>query len=184
MKKLALALMAISAALFGFGMVAEAQTTGPYGGGTGTITFTPPNPGPGQTVTITITGCTPGERLTITINGVTVGTATCIASSNLSTGAVVGLLMPQQTGTGQATITFTTPTAPGTYTIAATGDQGYSRSVILVIPAQAVPPAGALPATGSGGINTMMLAAAGLFAVGFGLLGVTLIRRRQTLSPA
>lgn len=189
MKKLALALMAISAALFSFGMVAEAQTRGPYGSGSGTITFTPPNPGPGQTVTITITGCTPGEVLTITItiNGTptVIGTATCVAGSSLTTGAVVGLLMPQQTGTGQATFQYTVPTAPGTYTITATGTQGYSRSVTLVIAAPAAPPAaGGLPSTGSSGINSTMTAAAALFAVGLGLFGVTMIRRRQTPTPA
>lgn len=180
MKKLALVLMAVSATLFGFGMVAEAQ----YGTATGTFTVTPPNPGAGTTVTFTVTGCTPGETLTFTLNNVVLGTAVCQAPARLTTGAIVGLLLPQQAGTGSATFTTTVPTTPGTYTYTVTGNQGFSRSTVVTVAAAATPPAGGLPATGSGGINQTMMAAAGLFAVGLGLFAVTLIRRRQSPSLA
>jgi len=182
MKRLALALMAVSALVLGFGMVAEAQS-GPYGGGTGTITFTPPNPGPGQTVTLTITGCTPGETVTIALNDVTIGTVVCLSATTALGGTVVGLLLPRQVNAGQATFTTTTPTEPGTYVYTVTGSQGYSRSATLVITAPVTPPAG-LPATGSSGISNTMMIALGLFVVGLGLFAVAVVRRRDTPSLA
>lgn len=181
-KKLALALMAMSALVFGFGMVAEAQV-GPYGGGSATITFAPANPGPGQTITITITGCTPGETLTLKLNGVTIATLVCVPASTALGGSVTGLLMPQQTGTGQATTTITTPTEPGTYTYTVSGSQGYVASATLVIAAPIAPPGG-LPATGSGGASHTTLIALGLLVVGLGLFVVAQARRRRTPSVA
>ena len=179
MKKFVLALAAVSSVLFGFGLVAQAQ----YGSGSEAVSFEPTSPAPGTTVTITITDCTPGEVLTVAINGTTVGTATCVAAGNLNAGSVVGLLLPRQVSTGQATLQFVAPSAPGTYTVTVTGTQGYSRTITLVVAAETAPPAGGLPATGSGGLDTTTGIALGFVVVGLGLFVVAQVRRRQQASP-
>jgi hypothetical protein len=107
---------------------------------------------------VTVTGCTAGEVLTVTFNGAT-STATCVASAG-------------------TTIVLTAPTAAGTYPGTIVGSQGFSQPFQVVVVAAASPPGG-LPATGSGGVNSTMTVAAGLFAIGLGLFGVTQLRRRQ-----
>ena len=106
--------------------VAEAQTA--YGGGTGSITFTPPNPGPGQTITITITGCTPGETLTITLNGTPIGTVAVRRLQHVDAG--IGRrfgLVPNRPAPARPRSPSPRPRQPGTYTVAVTGSQGFSR---------------------------------------------------------
>lgn len=152
MKKFALALMTTAVAVFGFGAVAQAQ----YGTAPG-VEVSPATAPPGGTVTVSVTGCTDGEVLTVTFNGAT-STATCVASA--------------------ATIVLTAPTTPGTFSGTITGSQGFSQPFQVVVAAAAVPPGG-LPATGSGGVNSMMTIAGGLFAVGLGLFAVTQFRRRH-----
>jgi LPXTG-motif cell wall-anchored protein len=174
MKKFALALMAASALVFGFGAVAQAQY------GSASATFNVSSATPGQSITVTITGCTPGETLTITVNGVAV-TATCSASA-LTQGSVLGLGLVQQTATS-ATATITAPTTPGTYPVVITGSRGFSFTTSLTVVAATTPPVttpgGGLPATGSSGISTTTGIAIGLLVVGAGLFVVAQVRRRQ-----
>jgi hypothetical protein len=78
---------------------------------------------------------------------------------------------------GNATASVTAPSAPGTYPGTATcGALVASFAVVVAAP---VTPPGGLPATGSGGIDSTMTVALGLLAVGLGLFGVTLVRRRR-----
>jgi hypothetical protein len=72
MKKLALGLIALSAVVFGFGNVAEAQ----YNTVDGTATVTPTTTAPGGTVTVVMSGCTPGETVTFVLGSATTS-ATC-----------------------------------------------------------------------------------------------------------
>jgi hypothetical protein len=176
MKRLAFALMACAALVFGFGAVAQAQY------GSASATFDVPSATPGQPVTITITGCTPGETLTVAVDGVVVGTATCTAGAALSTGSVLGIGLVQQ-ATGSATLTFEAPTTSGTYSVVITGSQGFNFTTEITVTSQATPPAttpaSGLPATGADGIGTTTGIAIGLFAVGAALFLVAQVRRRQ-----
>lgn len=158
MKKFALALMTTAVAVFGFGAAAQAQY-----GSTPAVEVSPPTVVPGGDVTVSVTGCTSGEILTVTFNGDTT-TDTCVASSS-------------------ATIVITAPSGPGTYGGTVVGSQGFSQTFQVVVVAAASPPGGGLPATGSG-INSTMTVAAGLFAMGLGLFGVTQFRRRQSAVAA
>ena len=153
MKKFALALLAASAAILGFGMVAEAQ----YGATPG-VSVSPATVVSGGTVSITATGCAPSEVITFTITGGDSATATCVD--------------------GTATAQLSVPTTAGTYPGTAVGSLGFNQAFSVVVTAAAVPPGG-LPTTGSGGISTTTSIAVGLLAVGLGLFGVAQIRRRQ-----
>ena len=99
MKKLALALFAASALLFGVGTVASAQSYSP------TLTLSPSPPALGAPFQVTFTNCTIGETVTFTQPQSTPSTVvvTCAAVSGAATGP----------GLGQATASFTAaPTAP------------------------------------------------------------------------
>jgi uncharacterized membrane protein YtjA (UPF0391 family) len=174
MKKIALAMIAAAAAVFGFGVVAEAQT-GPYGG-TGTATVSSPVVVPGGTVTITVTGCTPGEIVTFRL-GPASATAPCTVSISLGS-VVIGALVAQTPGTGTATATLPVPTTPGNYTGTATAPSGFSASFAVAVQVTS-PPATGLPATGSGGIDTTTGIALGLFVVGLGLFAASQVRLRR-----
>ena len=195
MRKFALALMAASAAVFGFGMVAQAQT------GYDPVT-TVVEPTPGGSYTVTYQNCVAGDTITFTQAQSTPvsGTAPCTAISGALTGSVVGLLLPQQTALGNATFTFTAaPTAPGTYSGTAVGLESPSQSFSFTLPGQAATtttpvapttappvttPGTGLPATGSDGIGTTTGIALGLLVVGFGLFVVAQVRRRQVPNVA
>lgn len=214
MKKLALALMAASAAVFGFGMVAQAQT-----GYSPSVALTPAAPTAGGGYTAVYRNCTAGDTITFTQaqSTPTSGTAPCIAISVPAlTGSVVGLLRPQQAPLGNATFAFAAaPTAPGTYNGTAVGEDSPSQAFGFTIPGQATttavattappttppptanaaspttatPPAltvpgSGLPATGSDGIGTTTGIALGLLVVGLGLFVVAQVRRRQSPSAA
>ena len=197
MKKLAFALLAASALLFGVGLVAQAYA--PPGGA---IT-TPANPGPGQPFTTTV-NCTAGAGdVTFSFTGNIAATLTVACTPGSGTASVMGFLT--QTPTGTATATFTAPTAPGTYSGTATqGGQQVGAFTIVIAQAAtttvpvttAAPgattvapavttisptvPGGGLPATGSGGMGTMTGIAIGLLVVGAGLFIVAQVRRRET----
>ena len=179
MKKLALALMAASAAIFGFGMVAEAQTyttsvsVGPRDAAGGAVHGHLRQLRAGETITFSQPQSTPE-----TTTGVCVGSVTL-------TGSVVGLLLPAQAASGTATGSFTTaPTAPGTYTVTGTGTTSPARTTTFTIAGStttvpATVPGGGLPATGSDGTGTTTGIAIGLLVVGLGLFAVAQVRRRQ-----
>jgi uncharacterized membrane protein YtjA (UPF0391 family) len=197
MKKLALALIAASAAVFGFGLVAQAQGYTPTIPPIGPVT-------PGGSYTVTVNNCVPGEQVTFTQlqSTPTVIVATCSGALPTLTGSVIGLLLPQQGALPTASATFTAaPTAPGTYNGTAVGAQSGSTPFSFTIPGQTattVPPpttaapvpttqpalVGGLPATGSGGISTTTGIAVGLLVVGLGLFVVAQVRRRQEPNPA
>jgi hypothetical protein len=164
MKKLALVVLSVGAAVFGLGMVAEAQNA-PYGGSTDTITLTPPTATPGSSVTVEVTGCTSGEGVDLAIDNVDAVSASCA-------------------GSGSAAGVIKAPTAAGTYTVTGSGSEGFSASSALVVTAAATPAAGGLPATGSDGISTTVALAAGLLAVGVALFVVAQLRRRRNVSVA
>jgi hypothetical protein len=176
MKKLALAIMSAAIAILGFGVVAEAQ----YGARDG-VTVSPSTVPASGNVTLTINGCTPGEVLTVTLEGNVVGTATCNAGATLGSFVTAGLL--SQAGSGSATITFQAPAAAGTYNGTVVGNLDYNQAFQIVVIAASTPPGG-LPATGSGGIDSTLAVALGLFAVGLGLFGVAQFRRRQSATLA
>lgn len=169
MKKFALAMMAASALVFGFGAAAQAQY------GTRSVVPSTATPTTGQQMTVTITGCAPGETLTVTLNGGVVATVTC--------GTVAS---------------FAAPATAGTYSGVVTGNRGFAGSFSIVasnptatslpdtgspVPATVAPPAtvpgGGLPATGSSGTSSMTTMAIGLMVVGLGLFAVAQVRRRQ-----
>lgn len=159
MKKFALALIASVLVLFGFAAPAGAQTS-PYGGSSVTATVSPASSRPGGPVTITVSACAANSPVIIVFNG-----ATSTVTANAA---------------GGATATVTAPSAAGTYPGTATcGTLVASFSVVVTA---AVTPPGGLPATGSGGIDSTMTVALGLLAVGLGLFGVTMVRRRQTVT--
>lgn len=159
MKKLAFAVMAAAMVMFGLAAPAGAQTD-PYGSDGTVVTVTPPSSPAGGTITVEVTGCEPGSSVVVAFDGSTT-TVTVDAS-------------------GSAVITLTAPTTAGTYPGTATcGTEVASFSAVVTAP---VTPLGGLPATGSGGVSTTTGIALGLLAVGFGLFGVTQIRRRQTVN--
>ncbi len=193
MKKLALALMAASAAVFGFGMVASAQTQ--YGQAIGVT----PNPVvPGGAYTVTYANCVVGDIITFTQaqSTPTSVTGTCTAAAPTLTGSVVGLLLPAQQAAGTATGTFTNaPTAPGTYNGTGIGPlspsipfqftlAGQVATTVAPTTVPATVPSSGLPGTGAGGLGTTTGIAIGLLAVGLCLFVVTQVRRRQQPSPA
>ncbi len=196
MRKLALALMATSALVFGLGTVANAQSY------SRTVSVSPSTPTAGGPYSSTYTNCTAGETITFSQPQSTPATltATCVATSADSiTGTVVGLLFPQQTaGLGNATVTFSAaPTAAGTYTVTASGPTSPVQTAVFTIAAQAATttvapavtpapttPGSGLPATGSSGISTTTGIAIGLLVVGAGLFIVAQVRRRTPATTA
>ncbi len=197
MKKIALGIMALAAGVFGFGVVAQAQYTpgGEVVGG-GTVS-------PGAPFTVVFENCPVGVMITISQAQSTPPSLTveCLpVTSPALTGSIVGLLLPQQTGLGTATATFTSgPTTPGDYVVTASGP-GYSASLAITVPGQvgttttvaapgttATPggtPGGVIPSTGGDGMGTTATIALSLFVVGAGLLIVATVRRRQPHATA
>jgi len=127
MKKIALALMAASAAMFGFGMVASAQTG--YGEAMAITSGAPTN---GNAYTVRYTNCIVGDTINFAQPQSTPasGTAPCVGVGGVSLGSVVGLILPQQAALGTATFTFANaPTPAGTYN--GTGTSQLQRSPTL-----------------------------------------------------
>jgi alkaline phosphatase len=171
MKKFALALMAASAAVLGFGIVADAYPISPE-----PLTVDNATPGVGEEITVTA-NCASGETVTFETQGDS-ATATCSAGAG---GA--SLLMAIATS-GTASAKLTMPSEAGTYTISVTGSEsGDLGSLTVVVVAQTTPattvPTGGLPATGSDGIGFTTGVALGLLVVGLGLFAAATVRRRQ-----
>ena len=176
MKKLALAMIAASAMLFGFGAVASAQL-----GYTPSLTIGTPSPG--GPFAATYTNCVNGETITFTQPQSTPASISVVCAGN------------------SATANFTAaPTATGTFVITASGTisgvltqsfsiAGTTPSTLPATggtdggagggPGPVVPPGTGLPATGSNGIGSVTTIALGLLTVGFGLFVVAQLRRRQ-----
>ena len=128
MKKIAVALMTVSAVVLGFGAAANASPSG-YPPEKVTVTVSSSNPAAGSTITATITGCVEGEN------------ADFVLGSSTASGVTSG---------GSASGTLTVPTAAGTYTGTASCASGASASFSITVSA----PSGGLPATGSSGISS------------------------------
>jgi LPXTG-motif cell wall-anchored protein len=128
-----------------------------------------PNPAqPGATIVVTFTGCSAGETVQITLGNVSV-TVTCSGPSGT-------LRMPMAAAAPAASTSLTAPTAPGRYTITATGlSSGATASGTLTV---AVPSAGRLPTTGSDSSSTVQVATLAVM-VGSGLLLVGFQHRRR-----
>ena len=160
MKKFALALMAISASIFGLSAVANAYPPAPNANVVSGIVD--------GKFTVEV-GCEPvGDNVVFTFNGVEI-TAVCTGT------AAPASFLTAAPAAGSASATFTAPTAPGTYTGTYTGAATGTWTIVI---AGSVTPGGGLPATGSNGTSTMTIIAFGLFAVGAGLFGVSQVRRR------
>ena len=151
MKKIAIAAMAVSATIFGFGTAANAA----YPPTDITVTVSSQTPAPGSTITVTSEGCEEGEDVDFVLGG------------SSSTGTTTG---------GSASGQVTVSTTPGTYTGTATCASGASANFTVNVAA----PAGGLPATGSSGISSTVAISGMLLLVGAGLLTVSQIRRRQS----
>jgi len=168
MKKFALALMAAAAAVFGAGMVANAYPPIPD-----SVTVSQSTVEPGGTFEVTAP-CVVPEEVTFTFEGLPLDVR--------CTSAVVQpgfMLLQQSSPDGAATATLTAPTAAGTYTVTVTGSTSGSIGTATITVQAATDPGGGLPATGSDGISTTTMIAAGLLVVGLGLFGVATMRRRQ-----
>jgi LPXTG-motif cell wall-anchored protein len=153
-KKVALSIVALAAVLFG--LVAPAAASPQYPPSGLEVTVTDPTPSPGGTFSVTATGCAEGDTVTFSFNGET------------QTAVVSG---------GSATVSFTAPTTPGSYTGTVTCS-GVAGDFGIVVPSSG----GTLPATGSDGIAGTTVIAIGLLGVGLGLFAVATFRRRQTTS--
>jgi len=179
MKKFALALMAASALVFGFGAVAQAQYDAD------SVVPSDSTPTPGQQITLTVAGCAPGEIITFTINGSVVATATCVVAARATENDETSAALVIRTA---AVASFAAPLTPGAYTVLATGNRGFVASVAILVSGPTATsvvtvPGGGLPPTGSSGTDSMTSMAIGLLVVGLGLFVVAQVRRRQP-SPA
>jgi LPXTG-motif cell wall-anchored protein len=167
MKKLALGLISASAAVFGFGLVADA-----YPPPAVSVSVDDPTPAPNQQLNVTFRGCEPGETVRFVLLSST-DTSPCNGtSSGLS-------LLLQAAPSGTSIGQVTAPSSAGTYTGTATGQTSGRTGTFTVVVSQATSPPGGLPATGSSGISTSTTVAIGLLVVGAGLFAVSQIRRRQ-----
>jgi LPXTG-motif cell wall-anchored protein len=164
MKKLALALVAISAAVFGTGLVVNA-----YPPGAGSVTASPATVAPGGVFTATAT-CETGEDVAFVFEGVN-KSAPCTD--------------------GTASVTFTAPSADATYTGTAVGSENGALGSFTLTVATAPPPVtqggstnggGTLPSTGSSSTNTGLIIGVGSLIVGLGLFVTARTRRNQDLS--
>ncbi len=174
MKKLALALMALSASLFGLSAVANAGTYPPPPAGVAVVQN--PSVAPGGPVFVEI-GCTPvGSSVDVTY-WTEFPVATVAIQCEARTAGAASLL-GAPAGSGSAIFETTAPTAPGTYTANYVGAATGSFKITVAPTATPAAPGGGLPATGSNGTSTMTIIAIGLFAVGAGLFGVSQTRRR------
>src|SRR6056297_1578543 len=124
MKKLALALMAASAALFGVSAVASAQS-----GYEPAVSVDPGTVAPGESYTVTYTNCFVGESVGFSQPD---STPTNVVSDCEAVGtpavtsSIIGLLLPQgnQITYGVATAEFAAPMEPGPYEGAAESRSG------------------------------------------------------------
>jgi LPXTG-motif cell wall-anchored protein len=173
MKKLALALVAISAAIFGTGLVVDA-----YPPTLGVILPSPATVAPGGIVTV-IGSCQPGEGVTVTL-GTRTGSGVCGAAGTGPTGS--------QPSAGGYSITVAAPTTVGTANGTAVGDVtgvlgNFSVVVAIVEPpvtqGGSTDPAGTLPSTGSDGTSTALIIGVGSLLVGLGLFVTARARRNQ-----
>lgn len=134
------------------------------------------------TVIVIITGCQTGENVSVVVTN---SSGTVIVSITIACNSGGGgTSRPSQTSGGTATGSFTTPTAPGTYTVTATGQtSGFVGSTTFTVSAtQATTTTtaaggGALPTTGSDNTPTLWIAASTVL-VGAGLAAVAWRRRR------
>src|SRR5687768_7568054 len=106
----------------------------------GTLVLTPSTVTPGGTFTATMFGCTLGETVEFTFTWTSSVQATC-------SGPAGARFVSAATGPS-ASVTQTAPTAPGTYTVTATGlTSGATASATLTVVAAAAAPGGGLPTT-------------------------------------
>jgi hypothetical protein len=129
----------------------------------------PPTVATGATFSATFFGCDPagfpsdGETVNFEVAGTTVS-APCAF-------LCIPICRPGDDPVQGATTTLTAPAAPGTYTVTATGlTSGATGSATLTV--------GGMPATGSDSAPIAQ-AAAGLVAVGTGIVVVAGVRRRK-----
>lgn len=153
MKKFAIAAMAVSATVFGFGSAASAAYPPPDV----TVSVSSQTPPEGSNITATISGCVEGEE------------ATFVLGSSTSTGVTSG---------GTASGVLTVPNTPGSYTGTATCASGAQASFAVAVPT----PTGGLPATGSSGVGSIVTISIILLLVGAGLFAASQIRRRQSVT--
>jgi hypothetical protein len=131
---------------------------------------TPSTISPGGTFTATFFGCSLGETVEFSLAGVTVQ-----AACNGPAGA---RFFSATTGPS-ASATLTAPTAPGTYTVTATGlTSGATASATLTVAAAAAP-GGGLPTTGFDSQPIVQIGV-GLLAVGADLAFIANKRRHRT----
>ena len=175
MKKLALAMIAASAMLIGFGAVASAQV-----GYRPSLTIGAPSPG--GPFAATYTNCVNGETITFTQPQSTPASISVVCAGNSATAnftaapTATGTFVITASGTTSEVLTQSFSIAGTPSTLPATGgtDGGAGGGSGPV-----VPPGTDLPATGSNGIGSVTTIALGLLAVGFGLFVVAQLRRRQ-----
>lgn len=158
MKQLTVALMLVVGALFAGGGVIQA-----YPPGSGTITVSDPTPDPGKSFSVTFHNCKVGEVVIFVFNG---GAPVSVVSTG-----------DAQTGIGSATATFTAPTKSGTYKGTAT-----CGGVTLTFEVSVTVSNTTVAKTGSDNVGRKVSTAAGLLALGAGLLFVS--RRRRTAAIA
>lgn len=158
MKRFAIVFVTL-AALFGFS--AGAAATSDYPPDPPSVTVDNPSLLPGGTIVLGVSGCEPGADITVTIDG----------SSTIATADPDGL----------ASISVTAPSTPGAYpmTIAC---GGATTTVNVTVLASGPPTTGGLPTTGSDSTNTTLTLGLGALVIGGGLLGVSQLRRRQSLA--
>jgi len=157
--------------------VAGATTTTVAGGA---ATLSPAVPTAGGSYRATHPNCRIGEIITFTQPQSTPPTATATCAT-----AVSGLVRPEQAATtGVATVTFTAPTAPGSYTVTSTGPTSGTRTTTFVItgPATAIVPLSAGGSSGGGssggsasGTSTGTIAATGSTTTSIIVWGVLLL---------
>jgi LPXTG-motif cell wall-anchored protein len=171
MKKFALALIACSAAIFGTGLVVNAD----YPPGAGSVTATPATVAPGGIFSVTAT-CQAGESVTFTFN-----TDSKVRNCN---------------NDNTESVTFNAPTAAGSYDGTAVGGVNGVLGSFTVTVAITEPPvtqggatnggttgaASTLPSTGSGSTSTGLIIGVGSLLVGLGLFVTARTRRHQELS--
>jgi LPXTG-motif cell wall-anchored protein len=190
MKKLALALMSASVAVFGFGMVVSAAGYDPA------ISVDPASPAPGGAYTVTYENCFVGDTITFTQDDSTPTSVTgeCEPVNGVVLGSVIALLAQQGPELGVAVGEFdAAPTEAGVYDGTGVGERSPSLPFQFEIKVATEPtdpptepttptteaPGGTLPQTGSNGIGTTTGIALGLFAAGLGMFVVAQVRRRQ-----
>jgi hypothetical protein len=163
---------------------AAGATTTTTPGATQSATLSPATPTAGGSYRVTHPACRVGDTVTFTQPQSTppTTTATCAA-------AVAGLRRPAQAATtGVATVTLTAPTAPGSYTVTATGPQSGTRTATFVIvsvtsvPASGGSPSGTttgtIPATGS---STTAVVVWGVLLLVFGRMAILLGRKPKVI---